>query len=523
LARGYWRRPGLTAERFVPDPFSGDAEARLYRTGDVVRYRADGNLEFLGRVDHQVKIRGFRIELGEIEAIVNSHPAVQEAAVVAREDRPGEKYLAAYVVTKGEGEGSAAELRAFLRERLPGYMLPAAYVFMEALPLTNSGKLDRRALPVPDYSHTNANPNEIGLPRDHLERELVEIWENALNVRPVGTYQNFFELGGHSLLAVRVIAQVEKKIGCKLSLTVFFEKPTIFDMADLLRPGCPVVPLHDPQDLPLVAVQAVGSRPPFFCVHPAGGDLFSYGHLARYLSPDQPFYMLQVPERRGGTALGSLEELAAELIGVMKSVQAEGPYKLGGWSAGATLALAMAQQLGPEQVALLVNLDGPPMPALLQQHPLEDNLGLLTALAHQLVIASGGRNGHITAANLRQLPVDDRLARVIEQLEEAGVPMGEGGPSRLKRAWQRLAAYHTAMYHYRLPVFGGPMILLRAAEASHSQEMEEFDEVETADLGWEKWYAGRLEVVTVPGNHFTMMAEPHVQVLARRLQGYLNG
>jgi amino acid adenylation domain-containing protein len=239
VARGYLGRPGLTAETFLPDPFGRRAGARLYRTGDRVRWLADGVLEFLGRVDFQVKIRGFRIETGEVEAVLAEHPSVREAFVMAREDAPGEKRLAAYVVGEG-GRGPDPEaLRAWLRDRLPGYMVPADWVALEALPLTSNGKTDRAALPAP------AGPGaerEYTAPRTATEEVLAEIWQGVLGVETVGVHDDFFALGGHSLLAARVVGRVRRTLHAEVPLRVLFETPTVADLAAALarlepRPG----------------------------------------------------------------------------------------------------------------------------------------------------------------------------------------------------------------------------------------------------------------------------------------------
>ncbi|RMF36692.1 MAG: non-ribosomal peptide synthetase, partial [Chloroflexi bacterium] len=231
LARGYLNRPDLTAERFIPDPFSGVPGARLYRTGDLVRFRPDGNIEFLGRIDHQVKVRGFRIELGEIEAVLEGHPALREVAVIAREDSPGDKRLVAYVVPKGEPAPTVSELRSFLRRTLPDYMVPAAFVFLETLPLTPSGKVDRRALPAPDGLRPTLQ-REYVPPRTPVEQELAALCAELLGVERVGIYDNFFELGGHSLLATQFISRVRETFDVEVPLRALFEHPTVAELAE---------------------------------------------------------------------------------------------------------------------------------------------------------------------------------------------------------------------------------------------------------------------------------------------------
>jgi amino acid adenylation domain-containing protein len=230
LTRGYLRRPELTAERFVPNPFNGDRGARLYRTGDLARYRADGNLEFLGRMDHQVKIRGFRVELGEVEAMLAQHPSVKEATACAREDLPGDKRLVAYVVANPGQSALAEELRRFLKEKVPDHMVPAAFVTLERLPLTPSGKVDRRALPAPPEARADVQ-NDYVAPRTPTERTLVQIWSEVLRVRPLGIHDNFFELGGHSLLAMQVVSRLRDAFQVELPLRSLFECPTVAGLA----------------------------------------------------------------------------------------------------------------------------------------------------------------------------------------------------------------------------------------------------------------------------------------------------
>ncbi|MGH7927237.1 MAG: non-ribosomal peptide synthetase, partial [Candidatus Binatia bacterium] len=209
LARGYLNQPELTAEKFIPNPFGCEPGSRLYKTGDLARYRPDGNIEFLGRLDHQVKVRGLRIELGEIEAALRCHPAVREAVVLAREDAAGDKLLVAYVVPQQRVALAFGELRTFLKDMLPAYMIPSSFVSMDALPLTVNGKVDRNALPAPDHRRPDLR-EAVAAPRDALELQINKIWEKILGVKPIGLRDNFFDLGGHSLLAIRLVSQVEK-------------------------------------------------------------------------------------------------------------------------------------------------------------------------------------------------------------------------------------------------------------------------------------------------------------------------
>jgi acyl carrier protein len=226
VARGYLGRPGLTAERFVADRFGGGPGERMYGTGDVVRWRADGALEFLGRVDHQVKLRGFRVELGEIEATLMRHPTVREAAVLAREDRPGDQRLVAYLVPHDGQRPVVEQVRAFLKERLPDYMLPAAFVSLEALPLTPNGKVDRRALPAPEAGRPELAAGYVA-PRTPTEALVADVWARVLGIEDVGVNDNFFDLGGTSLLAMRVHSRLQEALEREVRIVDLFQFPTV--------------------------------------------------------------------------------------------------------------------------------------------------------------------------------------------------------------------------------------------------------------------------------------------------------
>ncbi|HEX2093646.1 MAG TPA: non-ribosomal peptide synthetase [Longimicrobiaceae bacterium] len=233
VARGYLGRPELTAARFLPDPFGGKPGARMYRSGDRVRWLADGTLEFLGRVDQQVKIRGFRVEPGEIEAMLLEHPDVRECVVVAREDTPGEKLLVGYVVTAGVEALAGPDLRVFLQKSLPEYMIPSAFVVLDRIPLTSNGKVNRRALPAPDAVESGGDREHVA-PRTATEEEVARIWREVLGVERVGVHDDFFERGGHSLRATQVVSRMRTAFGVDLSLRSIFDAPTIAELAELV-------------------------------------------------------------------------------------------------------------------------------------------------------------------------------------------------------------------------------------------------------------------------------------------------
>ena len=234
VGRGYLAEAARTAEAFVPDAFGGAAGTRLYKTGDLVRYRADGTLEFLGRADQQVKLRGYRIELGEIEAVLNRHAAVRECVVLAREDTPGNQRLVAYVVPQQGQTISVDELSSYLKDLLPEYMVPSAFVPLRALPLTANGKLDRNALPASNQSDSLSEVAFVA-PRTPIEEELAAIWCEVLEVEHVSVHDNFFEAGGHSLLITQVVARIRDVFQVELPLRVLFKTPTIAGIAESIE------------------------------------------------------------------------------------------------------------------------------------------------------------------------------------------------------------------------------------------------------------------------------------------------
>ncbi len=541
LARGYLNRPALTAERFGPDPFTDRPGGRLYRTGDLARYLPDGNIEYLERLDNQVKVRGFRIELGEIEATLKDHPGIHDAVVLARDDRPGGRYVVAYLALspgaqeacgpdvaglekrgadvaglEKRGLDVAGQLRPFLAQRLPDWMIPSAFVVLPALPLGPTGKVDRKALPAPDAGDLVDGAGYLA-PRDDLEAKLVAIWEELLGVRPIGVRDNFFELGGHSLLAAKLIDRVRGLAPGKVPLAALFQEPTVERLAAVLRQGGsldateaapPSAPGVAPPSAgtwsPLVGLRTSGPKPPLFCIHAAGGLVFYYAEFARQLDRDRPLWGLV---SRGvyddGEIATDIPGMARTYLEAIKTIQPAGPYHLAGYCMGGVVAYEMAQELrvqglGVETLTLIDTRAPTPADVL----PEEPGWAIYAwELVHR------GLEPPSIVDILAGLGNDDaRLAALLE-LARAGrvLPPGIATVPEMSRWLEVYRANARAFLGYRPAVYPGRVILLAAAE-----QPPEFP----ADLGWGELAGEGLDLRVVPGDHFTIMESPGAIALA---------
>nr|AGH69808.1 non-ribosomal peptide synthase [Nostoc sp. 'Peltigera membranacea cyanobiont'] len=506
LARGYLGRPDLTAEKFIPNPFSNEPEARLYKTGDKARYRPDGNIEFLGRIDHQVKIRGFRIELGEIETALCQHPEVRECVVIVRTNESGDKQLVAYVVPK-LSKLTASKLRSFLQQQLPNYMVPAAFVVLESLPLTPNGKVDRRALPTPDKS--SFTDTGFVAPSNTLERQLAQIWSEILDVELVGVKDNFFALGGHSLLAIRLMAKIQQELGKSLPLATLFQSPTISDLASLIKTEKNV-----PTNFCLVPIQPKGNKSPFFCVHAVGGEVLCYADLAGYLGPEQPFYALRSLGLDGSCEpLTGIEDMAATYIKALQTIQPEGPYQLGGWSMGGAIAFEMAMQLktSGQTVSLLALIDSYVPIQKFKGSLLMDEAMLLADWVKTL---SGLSNKafSISAETLRLLEAQEQLNYVLEQAKEVGLLPKEIGHKQGSSLFRVFKANSQAIASYTPQPYLGRITFFYADESMKQNQYP--------SLGWAAVAAGSITTHNISGNHYSIIES---KILAQKLRAYLNG
>jgi amino acid adenylation domain-containing protein len=506
LARGYLNQPELTAQKFVPHPFAAEPGARLYRTGDLARWRADGTVDFIGRLDDQVKIRGHRVEPGEVETALGRHAKVRESVVVAEVDRAGSRRLVAYVVAEGPTPPAPRELRAFLRQSLPEWMVPAAFVFLPVLPVTANGKVDRARLPSPAGPAGGDAPEASG-PRDALEIQLTRIWEDVLGTTPIGIHDNFFDLGGHSLLAMRLFARIESALGKPLPLATLFKTPTVAELADVIRAeGWWMFGSS------LVGIQTRGARPPLFALPGHDGNLLTYADLGRLLGDEQPFYGLQARGLDGRSPpIARVEAMAAHYLEELRRVQPQGPYYLLGACMGAVVAFEMAQQLHRtgERVALLALLE-PSRPGWRPARPFRAGLPPWLVVP-RFFLGRVGLHARTIAglgAAARRAYLRERLRMVGEMVAHRDVFRGDRSEiyqmhvsEASKRALRRYAPR-------RYP--GSVTVFLTAGQQAHRP------------LAWTAFVQGDLELQEVPGRDLHgMLTEPHVRTLATRLEACL--
>ncbi len=501
LARGYHNRPELTAEKFIANPFSPEPGARLYKSGDLARYLPDGNLEFLGRIDQQVKIRGFRIELGEVESALSGHPAVRENAVIAREDTPGGKNLVGYLVVREEPGPTVTELREFLLKKLPDYMVPAAFVKLERLPLTPSGKIDRQALPPPDENRLGLGVQFVA-PRTPTEVALAKIWRELLGLNQIGIHENYFELGGHSLMAVRLVGEIKRQMKLDLPVRTVFRHPTIKELAETLPSQ-----KHKERKAELVQLQA-GNSGLELCLLIDEGS-FGLFKLARFLGKASRLYASVVPlseatlmasTKKKFSALPRMEDLAAEHVALIKSRQTTGPVVLAGHCFGGVMAFEVAHQLQDAgiKVEAVLFLDtwmtDPPFwwqkKAWLQEH-----LGKLLQQGPKYLWRKSWRR-----INLEKVELFSRLEMAVRHDFNVQVPLAI-----------RTRIYQHAMNSYRPKVLATRGILFVPQNDWLSNAYRSLDD----SLGSSKLFSNGIEVINVPGNHVTLFDEMHLPELGR--------
>jgi len=493
VARGYWDRSGLTAEKFIPDPFAGKEGAQFYRTGDRARFLADRNVKFLGRIDRQVNIRGYRIEPAEVEAVLSGCPGVHKAIVVAREDVPEEKRLVGYVAAPG-GEVEANALRQYLRERLPEYMVPAASIIMDELPVRGSGKIDPKDLPRPEMA---GGANKYIAPSTEVEKKLAEIWEKLLGAPRVGLNDNFFKLGGHSLLVVQLMVEVQRLFGMNISLRDVFMSPTLAELAAALKRGDLEIRHQN-----LIPVRPAGTETPLFLVHALGGGVDYMVDLAPFINADIPIYGLQATGfGPGEEPLKTIEEMAELYVDGIRQVQPHGPYRVAGWSSGGTIAYEMARRLIEmgEQVGFVGLIDtnyserktvdsesGPPedfdpnfelidvLSLILDKKDLDDVIQMAQIYDFETLIERGG---HIYM---------DKIAKKYPSVHTLDV-------SALRRILRIRHVTEIAVFNYSLARLSVPVWLFEAT-----------DTASPSGPGWRRLLGDTIRVVPVQGTHHTL-------------------
>ncbi|MFN6470894.1 MAG: amino acid adenylation domain-containing protein [Nostoc sp. SerVER01] len=512
LARGYLNRSELTAEKFIPNPFNNSKSERLYKTGDLARYLPDGNIEFLGRIDNQVKIRGLRIELGEIEGVLNQHPDVLNAVVITCADSVESQCLIAYIVPSTEQFISVNQLRTFLKEKLPDYMVPAHFVILDSLPLTPNGKVDRKALCALNFERNIDSSQQI-LPRTALEHKLVQIWEEILQVNPIGVTENFFDLGGHSLLAIRLIATIEQRLGCNLSVITLFREGTIEKMAALLEQE------RSSSDLDvIVPLQTKGYLPPLFLVHQAGGYALSYSILAQALGQERPVYALQAKGLNGKQLpLDTIEAMAASYLKAIREILPFGPYLLGGHSLGGLIAFDMASQLEArgEQVEHLLIIDThPPLPTPKIEASLEDDAAILCFIVEQIGLHFD-KNISVHYEEFSPLDKAAQFNYVLQILQHHELIPADSGRNIIFGLLNVYKANLHASLRYQPQPIKAAISLFKTASLA-----EQFPDDPT--VAWGQLTKDRVRICFVAGEHQTVLKEPHVRKLAAEIAEILS-
>jgi len=486
LARGYLNRPDLTAEKFISDPFGDDPGARLYKTGDLARFRPDGNIEYLGRTDFQVKLRGLRIELGEIETVLEKCGGVRQAVVAVREDAPGDRRLVAYLIAGSGKELRPDDLQRELKEWLPEYMVPSRFVFMDRFPMTTSGKVDRKALPAPPLERTDHD--ERVAPQNETESKLASLFAQVLGLPSVGRTDNFFDLGGHSLLAARLLVRLHQETGQQIPLSAMFHGATVESLAKLIEGDSGTQ--HDPVVMKIQ--HGDGNILPFFAIVPPGEESLGYAMLARHMGGQQTVYKIQghAPVTGGKRPYTEeeMQNLTREYIAAMRSVQPHGPYCLGGFCDGTHIS---------EQIVLSLESLG-------------DEVGLFAifdtwVLQHSQVrwlwkVYYYGQKLH----EMRKQNLVERLVSYKRIARNKVRSLGEAKPARTD--WGR--TYWPE--NFMAPRFQAPIILFKRPK-------QPFYYINDREMGWGARTRSGVQICEVDFPHMEILREPHVRIFAEEL------
>lgn len=511
VARGYMNMPEFTAEKFIKDPFSSEKDQTLFRTGDIGKWTEDGNIYLMGRADQQIKIRGYRIEPGEIEACLLAQPGISDAVVIAREDTPGNKILAAYIIPATKGNDTVNDtqkLKKSLQQSIPDYMVPHEYVVMDSFPLLPNGKINRAALPKPEkHRHTGAVKTTVD--NTAMETLVTRIWAETLDIDDVGLDEDFFELGGHSLIAVEMMARLEKETGTHLPIAALFESPTIRKLSLFLQSGNTNASWDS-----LVPVRAGGSRPPLYIVHGDGLNVMVFNSIPKYMDPEQPVYGLQ-PKGLNGIENPdeSMEEIAAYYIESVLKHDPKGPYFLAGYSFGGIVALEMSKQLraSGHEVKMLAMFDTNVGNINYTGSAAERLLKKISLQFPKMLFIGGSLLKYPRSVLSYQWFVVKRKWRKL--MNRIGLGVGHE-PDELPAHQQRIIEKHFHAYQqYKMTPYEGKLDLFRVKQRVYFLD-------DPIYLGWK--HLAEVFIHEVPGDHKTFLLPPNDKVFAKMLQSVID-
>jgi amino acid adenylation domain-containing protein len=501
VARGYLNRPALTADKFIKNPFSDDENDILWRSGDIGRFLPDGNIEYIGRTDHQIKVRGIRVETGEIEMTINNHQDVKNALVIGKKHPIHGSQVIAYVIPNSPNSISEESLRSYLKNILPIHEIPAAILFLEKFPKNSHGKIDRNSLPEPTdlqiYSKEDYSP-----PVNDAEKKLVSIWGKYLRVAQISTTDSFFDIGGDSLIAVQIFIEIEKHFNKYFPISLLIEADTIRKLATTFTNKIPKT------EKALVPLQPKGDRPPLFMVH-ADGGVFFYNRLVKFLSPEQPLYGIQALGLKGiDKPLFSVAEMASQYIKEIKTIQPTGPYFIASYSIGAYIIFEMGHQLmnSGDQIGILGFIDTygkgyPKIESIWKFIQLKISRQISTLSSFNIA----GKIHYLLRKT--KYRVRDFSTKVFASIF---LFLPTKSPKSVLYNVVREAIYF-AVDQYKLQTYPGKISIFRATKQPVGAKND-------PTLGWGKYVSGEIEVIDIEGSHNSMMREPHLSELVRKIE-----
>ncbi|NEP60084.1 MAG: amino acid adenylation domain-containing protein, partial [Symploca sp. SIO2G7] len=524
LFKGYWRDEEKTKASLIYHPVTGE---RLYKTGDLGRYLPDGNIEFLGREDFQVKINGYRIELGEIEATLEQHPAIKDVVVTGVQELENQQQLVAYVVlnqdlaqtkqwlshqTTQSSPSILTQLREYLQQKLPRYMLPSVFMVLESLPLTPNGKVDRQALPAPERTPELAKT--FVAPRNPVEELLVTIWTEVFHCELISIHEDFFELGGNSFLALQLISKINQKLDINISLGMLFQYPTIAEIANFIlkTTNASVKPTY------LVPIQVTGTQPPLFCIHPIGGQVMVYQHLAACLGLDRPMFALQsraindpVQEH------SSINQMAVEYAKAIRQHQPHSPYYLMGWSMGGVIAVSVAKELEKQgqNVAFVGLVDAfliPENTPTLEGDPFGEVASVFGGTFVDALMNLETSKQQLLREELINLPSFKRLQRMVNWGQDRNLLSTDITAELLQKQVNLIEIHEKLLRVHRAPQIQANLHIWWASDQP---------EARLSPTNWSQYTTSASYTETVQGNHFTLMRPPYVKCLAEKLRDSL--